>query len=78
MTDYFTACEKDAAIEQVQQWENDTKRLFNILMKQKKKDLVHVGAMAGLDMSYYKTKNLIAKGLMIRLCSPLPISFKDL
>ena len=65
----------DKARTELKEWKADVKREYNILMGLPLKKLQHLGKMGGLDMTHYKTKDMISKGLMIRLNSILPVNF---
>jgi len=60
----------------VREWIDETKKAYNALKRIPMKDLKIIGNQAGLHMGHYKTKKMIAKGLMIRLTSGMiPIEF---
>jgi hypothetical protein len=66
---------KNKYSKETQKWIDSTKTAYNILKSMSLKDLQRLGKLGGLDMTHYKTKSLIAKGLMIRLGAVLPVEF---
>jgi len=68
---------KNRANQELKTWIYDTKRAYNIFKKMPARNLYHLGMVSGLDMSHYKTKSLMAKGLMIKLGTILPVQFSS-
>lgn len=60
------------------QWIKETQHTYNIFKRMSIGDLKLLSKQAGLDLNYYKTKSLMAKGLVMTLtrCA-IPIDFKN-
>lgn len=61
---------------EVQAWIDETRRAYNILKTMPKTSLKVLANLGGLDLNHYTTKSLLAKGLMIKLGTVLPIEMK--
>jgi hypothetical protein len=66
---------KNKYSKETQKWIDSTKTAYNIFKSMPLKDLKRLGDLSGLDMNHYKTKSLLAKGIMIRLGAILPVEF---
>jgi hypothetical protein len=48
-------------------WISETKKCYRVLKKMPIEDLKTLAKMGGLDLDHYKTKTILAKGMMVRL-----------
>ena len=58
------------------QWIWETQRTYNIFKRMSVNDLKLLSKQAGLDLNHYKTKSMMAKGLVMTLTrGMIPVDF---
>lgn len=66
---------KNKYSKEVRAWIAQTRITYNIFKSMPLKDLEYLRDLGGLDPNHYKSKSLIAKGLMVKLGGFLPVEF---
>ena len=60
----------------VKEWVKETKKVYNNFKNMPLKQLKPICQLAGMDMTHYTTRSLMAKGLIMALGSVTPIEME--